>query len=152
MCKPPCCTPANSSGIWPVLAIGVAVYLAADVLSAVLGLLIRLIEITAITLAAATVLALATWLVARRRHYQASTASAVLAPAPRAAAIPARSVRVVTATRPYPAQLPQPAPARRAVTGSHERAIRHVAEILTAYEDPDTVDDLIHRALRTPRT
>ena len=90
MCKTPCCTPKGNSGIGQLIAIIVAVYLAADVLSALLGLLITLIEITLITLAIIGVLALAIWAIRARRHRTAITQARVIPLARRApAALPA---------------------------------------------------------------
>jgi hypothetical protein len=141
MCKPSCCTPKGNSGIGQLIAIIVAVYLAADVLSALLHLLITLIEITLITVAATGVLALTVWAIRAHRHRTAIPPARVLPLTRRApAALPAN----LGAIGSQPPALTRPA---RDLASQHERAIRHFADVITSCDDPAAVETLI-RVLR----
>ena len=145
MCKTPCCTPKGNSGIGQLIAIIVAVYLAADVLSAILGLLITVIEITLITLAIIGVLALAIWAIRARRHRTAITPARVIPLARRAPAALPGNLRAIGS---HPPALTRPA---RDLASQHERAIRHFADVITSCDDPAAVETLI-RVLRGHRT
>ena len=145
MCKPSCCTPKGNSGIGQLIAIIVAVYLAADVLSALLGLLVTLIEITLITLAATGALALAIWAIRARRRRTAITPARVLPPARRPPAVLPANLRAIG--NQTPAWLPGPARPARDLAIQHERAIRQFADVITSYDDPAAVETLI-RVLR----
>ena len=127
----------GNSGIGQLIAIIVAVYLAADVLSALLGLLITLIEITLITLAAVAVLGLTIWAI-RARHRRDTITPGRAIPLTRCApaALPA-NLRAISG---QPPALTRPAPA---LTSQHEHAIRHFTDVITSCDDPAAVETLI---------
>jgi hypothetical protein len=128
MCKPPCCSPKDSSGIFGFVIAAAAVIITANALSAVAGLLITIAEIILLTTAALAVLALLTWTLIRRRR-------AVPASQP---ALPARPAAVISPGR-------DPG-------DDHDLAVRRFAEVIASYDDPAAVQALISRALHgSPR-
>jgi hypothetical protein len=148
MCKKTCCPPAGNSGTVQVIALVAAAYIAASVFSAVLHFLETLIEITLITITASTVIGLTTWALVRHHRRQAPALARTAIPARHTPAIPPRYI-LSTTNQPATA-LPVPARPTGALTGQHERAIRHFAAVITSYDDPAAVEALIHRALRGP--
>ena len=146
MCKPSCCTPKGNSGIGQLIAIIVAVYLAADVLSALLGLLVTLIEITLITLAAAAVLGLTTWALIRRHRRNTITTGRTAIPARRApAALPGNTPAIQTRPAARLSGAARPVPA---LTSQRDHTARHFTAVITSSDDPAAVEALIRRALQ----
>jgi hypothetical protein len=146
MCKTPCCPPQHSSGTGAIVAI-IGVIIAISVLRAILGLLELLAIITLTTVAATAVVALAIWTV--KHHRETAAARYTLQQARRAPALPPRYVLAIGN---QPADQLTSTTTPRALASQHEHAIRQFAEVISAYDDPAAVDDLIHRALRGPDT
>jgi hypothetical protein len=147
MCKTPCCRPQRSSGTGELLAVIAGIIIAADVLSALLHLLVTLLLIVLISTAALAAFGLVTWALIRRHRRTLTGHDAVLAR--RASALPPGYLRVIEG---QPAiRLSGTTPPGRALTTGHEHLTRQRADAITTYDDRAAVEDLI-RILRGHHT
>ncbi len=149
MCKTPCCQPQHSSGTGELLAVIAVIIIAADVLSALLHLLVTLLLIVLISTAAIAVTGLVTWALIRRHRRTTLPGYHAAVSARRAPALPPGDLRVIEGQP--AARLPGTTPPGRALTTGHERLTRQRADGIATYDDRAAVEDLI-RILRGHHT